>query len=170
MVQSRRRSQPQKIERPWRQWTPAGDHGILPNDQDRKKVKSLKQSSNKRLLTPRRLKLCTRSTGKRRTKADESEEAAQAFVSQGNNILLRIARVATGASVRWNRNVRTHVGQEDETGYADERKEDEVKYQSRLFACARCGIEQETKEKQLKINVGFRAIHCRRCGETRKGT
>ena len=39
----------------------------------------------------------------RQKKVDESEEAAQAFALQGNKILLRIARVATGASVRWNK-------------------------------------------------------------------
>ena len=105
----------------------------------------------------------------RRTKADESEEAAQAFVSQGNKILLRIARVATGASVKRKRTVRTYVGNDNETGNADERKENEAKYQSRLFACTRCGSKQETKEKQLKVNVGFRAIHCKRCGKQEKG-
>ncbi len=45
------------------------------------------------------------------------------------------------------------------------REEDDGKYQSRLLACTRCGSEQETKEKQLKISVGFRAIQCRSCGK-----
>ena len=97
----------------------------------------------------------------RQKKADESEEAAQAFAFQGNKILLRIARVATGASVKWKRSVRTNVGSENETGNVEERKQDEVKYQNRLLACTRCGSKQETKEKQLKVNVGFRAIHCK---------
>ena len=82
----------------------------------------MKQSSNKRLPTTRRLKLCTRNTGKRRVNAENSEEAAKAVAAQGNYILLRIARIAAGASVRWNRNVRTHVGKENETGIADEKE------------------------------------------------
>ena len=93
------------------------------------------------------------------------EEAAQAFVFQGSNILLKIARVATGASVRWKRSVRMNTGRESGTGKDEERKEDEVKYQSRLFACASCGSKQETKEKQLKVNVGSRVIHCKNSGK-----
>ena len=62
-----------------------------------------------------------------------------------------------------------NVGSEMQTGDADEREDDEVKYLSRVLACTRCGSEQEPNEKQLKVNVGFRAIHCKRCGKQEKG-
>ena len=43
--------------------------------------------------------------------------------------------------------------------------EEQANYESRLLACTRCGTTQETKEMQLKVSVGFRAIHCKNCGK-----
>ena len=34
-----------------------------------------------------------------------------------------------------------------------------------MIACTRCEAVQETKDKQLKVKAGFRAIHCKRCGK-----
>ena len=34
-----------------------------------------------------------------------------------------------------------------------------------MIACTRCEALQETKDKQLKVKAGFRAIHCQRCGK-----
>ena len=59
----------------------------------------------------------------RQAKAEGSEEAAKAFAAQGNKILFRIARVATGTFVRWNRNVSIDVGNEMQTGDADKMKD-----------------------------------------------
>ena len=70
----------------------------------------------------------------RQLKAEESEEAAKAFEAQGDKILLRIARIATGTSVRWKRNVRANDGSEMQTGETEGAKDEEVKYLSRLLA------------------------------------
>ena len=34
-----------------------------------------------------------------------------------------------------------------------------------MLTCTRCGAKQETKEMQLKVCAGFRAIHCKNCGK-----
>ena len=82
-----------------------------------------------------------------------------------NTILLRKARIAYGAPIRWKR----EMGKDDSTGDAhrkdDAKNEGEVRYSSRRLACTKCGAEQETKEKQLKIKNGFRAIVCSKCGK-----
>ena len=44
----------------------------------------------------------------RQNKSEESEQAAKAFEEQGNRILLRIARIATGIVVRWKRETKTN--------------------------------------------------------------
>jgi len=81
-------------------------------------------------------------------------------------ILLRIARVAAGAKVRWKRNFAKESRHEEDQKEENARnKDDEVKYESRLLACTRCGEEQETKDKQLKVKEGFRALHCKKCGK-----
>ena len=59
----------------------------------------------------------------RKEKAEESEEAAKAFEAQGDKILLRIARIATGTSVRWKRKVRANDGSEMQTGQTDGTKD-----------------------------------------------
>lgn len=102
---------------------------------------------------------------KRKKKEDETEEATQAPVNQRSKILLRIARVATGASVRWKGSLKANDPSEGETGAEGNKKEQGVKCASRLLACTRCRAEQETKEKQLKVNVGFRATYCKNCGK-----
>ena len=58
----------------------------------------------------------------RKKKAVETEESAQSSVIQRNKILLRIARVATGASVRWKRSLKINDASEEETGTEVERK------------------------------------------------
>ena len=37
-------------------------------------------------------------------------------------------------------------------------KREEAKYESIMLTCTRCGATQETKEMQLKVCAGFRAI------------
>ena len=82
-----------------------------------------------------------------------------------NTILLRKTRIAYGAPVKWKR----ETGKDDSSKDASEEKaawnEGEVRYSSRRLACTKCGTEQETKDKQLKIKEGFRAISCNKCGK-----
>ena len=106
-----------------------------------------------------------KNTGSDKQKTHESKEAAHTVVNQENNHLLRMARIATGTSVRWKRSLKAKFESEEETGTEEKRKEEEATYESRLLACTRCGAKQETTEKQLKINIGFRAIHCNKCGK-----
>ena len=47
----------------------------------------------------------------------------------------------------------------------DYHAKEEARYKTRMLACTRCGTHQETKDMQLKISVGFRAIHCKNCGK-----
>ena len=45
-------------------------------------------------------------------------------------------------------------------------KREEAKYESKMLTCTRCGAKQETKEMQLKVCAGLRAIHCNEnCGK-----
>ena len=83
---------------------------------------------------------------------------------QGSKIIIRIAKVAVGASVRWQRK-HTQKGSNGTNIDESNRISEEAKYHTRMIACTRCGMEQETKGKQLKINAGFRAIHCKNCGK-----
>ena len=43
--------------------------------------------------------------------------------------------------------------------------DEKTHYCSRLLACTRCGTEQETKDKQMRVKAGFRAITCKKCGK-----
>ena len=105
----------------------------------------------------------------RQENSEEPDQAAKANEEQCDRILLRIARIATGTAVRWKRETKANDNSEMQTGEMEGDKGEKVKYLSRLLTCTRCGSEQETKEKQLKIKAGFRAIHCKRCGKQEKG-
>ena len=129
----------------------------------------MKQSSSNKNANNKKTETIFAEHQARQKEAERAEEAAKEFAAQGDKILLRIARVATGAAVKWNRVLVTTSNDENHTGHDNRKKEDEVCYLSRLLACTRCGSLQETKEKQLKANVGFRAIHCRSCGKQEKG-
>jgi len=81
---------------------------------------------------------------------------------RGSKIIIRIARVAVGASVRWQRK----LTQKNNNGTSIDESNctcEQAKRLTRMLACTRCGMEQETKDKQLKISAGFRAIHCKNC-------
>ena len=65
-----------------------------------------------------------------------------------DTIILRIARIAYGSTVKWKRETKAdEVGSHLGSTYNDEG--DDIKYHSRVIACTRCGAEQETKDKQL---------------------
>jgi hypothetical protein len=82
----------------------------------------------------------------RQTRSEESVQTAETFKEQGDRILFRIARVATGTAVRWKREIKANSDCQMQTGKIEGIKGEEVKYHSRLLACTRCGSEQETKE------------------------
>ena len=98
----------------------------------------------------------------RQTQAETSEDAMNVFTSQGNKILLRIARIAIGATVKWDRRFREIKDDESQAGQENNEGRSKVLYMSRLLACTICGSLQETRGKQLKVEVGFRAIHCKK--------
>ena len=74
-------------------------------------------------------------------------------------IRMKIARIATGVTIRWKREKNSNVQEE-----VDPSKYQGPQYRSRMIACNHCGEKQETKSMQLRTIEGFRAIHCRRCG------
>ena len=82
-----------------------------------------------------------------------------------NKILLRKARIAIGATVKWEREYRGLQDEERQARVDRFKKTNEVRYTSWMIACTRCGSLQETKSKQVKVEAGFRAIHCKRCGK-----
>jgi len=106
----------------------------------------------------------------RQKQAAATEDARKDVDNHGNKILLRIARIAIGATVKWDRKFREPEDGESQDGKEQDENHDKVKYPSRLLACTRCGSLQETKGKQLKVDVGFRAIHCKKGKKQEKGT
>ena len=96
--------------------------------------------------------------------AEHRERSKQ---DQGSKIIIRIARVAVGASVRWQRKFidKASNGTDIEESNCTE---EEVRYKTRMFACTRCSTMQETKGMQLKISAGFRAILCTNCGKQKR--
>ena len=85
--------------------------------------------------------------------------------NQESKILIRIARIAVGAAVKWQRKFTDKASKGRNTKEEDIHAKEEARYNTRMPACTRCGTRQETKDMQLKISVGFRATHCKNCGE-----
>ena len=80
-------------------------------------------------------------------------------------ILLRYARIAAGAAVRWKRNFKAATDVREQGPQPHHPHDEDPRYKSRLLACTRCGHPQETAWMQLRTKQGFRAVHCRRCGK-----
>ena len=80
-------------------------------------------------------------------------------------MLVKKARVAEGATVRWKRTFAARKKQEECESQRDDHEEDSQSYKSRMLACTRCGRQQETIWMQLRTLVGYRGIHCRICGK-----
>lgn len=96
----------------------------------------------------------------------EKQLAEHRELNKGNqhkSYLIRIGRIAVGATVRWQRKTTTRSSSDRSPEEGDGTAE-RVRYQTRMIACTRCVEQQETKAKQLKVSAGFRAIHCKRCG------
>ena len=93
--------------------------------------------------------------------AEHRERSKQ---DQGTKIIIHIARIAVGASVRWERKI-TNKDRNGITAKESNRIDEKATYHTRMLACTKCGTRQETKGMQLKINIGFRAIHCKSCGK-----
>ena len=80
-------------------------------------------------------------------------------------ILVKRARLAHGATVRWTRKNKTTTDQGDGRADPTAGNSEEVAYTSRMLACTRCESQQETSWMQLRTSEGFRAVHCRTCGK-----
>ena len=78
-------------------------------------------------------------------------------------VLVKLARVASGAVVRWHRAIKDNNQQSERRPGPEEQREATPKYRSRMLACTRCNQQQETTWK-LRTAQGFRAVHCRGCG------
>ena len=107
MVSNGQQSQSQKTQWLGGQLTPTCNHGLLSIVKKGKRHGSQKQSSNKKLPIAKTEALYVEHREQQK-KAEESEQATKAFEEQGDKILLRIARIATGTSVRWKREVRAN--------------------------------------------------------------
>ena len=80
-----------------------------------------------------------------------------------NKILIKWARTAYGATVRWNRSCKEDVDHGEAGSQEPQPEDDRLGYTSRMLACTRCGAMQETSWMQLRTKEGYRAVHCRSC-------
>ena len=99
-----------------------------------------------------------------RRQAESEEQDDQ----RPDTMLIKLARVAQGAVVRWKRTATAHraapTGNASGGGNVPP-TEEEIRYTSRKLACTRCGHQQETSWMQLRTCEGYRAVHCRNCGK-----
>ena len=95
------------------------------------------------------------------------EHTAHRNVDADAKIRVRIARIATRTIVRWGRPRRSQEEEEeqDHQGTLGRRPA----YDSRVLQCSRCGTPQETKWMQLRMDNGYRAIHCKQCKKQERG-
>ena len=109
-----------------------------------------------------------RSNHEEQSKPEEaSPEATQGRETKDNynKILLKYARVAVGAAVKWKR-VKSSKHEEDPEDQAQQDiEEQKPRYTSRKLRCTRCQATQETRRIQLRTIDGFMAIHCKECGK-----
>ena len=70
-----------------------------------------------------------------------------------------------GLQLGGKRETKIKENHEMQMGSTGNDRDDKAHYCSRLLACARCGTEQETKDKQTRVKTGFRAITCKKCGK-----
>jgi len=85
--------------------------------------------------------------------------------NESDRILLKFTRIAVGCKVRWARTLKP-TREEEAPDDPQEERQDKVTmpYCSRMIACNRCGLQQETNKMQLRTAEGYRAIHCKGCG------
>ena len=99
----------------------------------------------------------------------EYREAKEQDQINGNQetmvMLVRKARLAKGATVRWKRTYAEKKKQEGEESQGEDQEEEGQSYESRMLACTRCGQQQETIWMQLRTILGYRGIHCRVCSK-----
>ena len=74
-------------------------------------------------------------TGKKERVKDASEQTGNAVEELQDTILLRIARIAYGAPVRWKREIRDDKTNGNPSGIEEAEQQDTVQYRSRLLAC-----------------------------------
>ena len=77
-------------------------------------------------------------------------------------MLLKKARIAVGATIRWKRSFveEADEAQKEGTEEDDARPHQKATYASRMLACTNCGQRQETSWMQLRTRQGYRAVHC----------
>ena len=73
-------------------------------------------------------------------------------------MLVRSARIAKGATVRWKRVLKESKKQESDDDDTHDPDEESQPYESRMLACTRCGHQQETAWMQLRTVAGYRAV------------
>ena len=85
-----------------------------------------------------------------RRKQAEATGSDKESSNKENKILLRKARIAIGATVKWQREYRGLRDEERQVRADSFKKTNEVKYASRMITCTRCGNLQETKKQTTK--------------------
>ena len=94
----------------------------------------------------------------------KAENTYKEFKARGEGtMLVKIAKIAQGATVRWKRKkkeAQAQIGSDNE-----KEREEQILYISRLLKCTRCGAPQETWWMQLRTKEGYRGIHCKACGK-----
>ena len=89
------------------QRTPALDQSLLPDDQARK-TQVVEAILKQKTANNMKAEAIFAEHRERQKQAETSEDAMKAFVGQGNKILLRIVRITIGATVKWERDLRTN--------------------------------------------------------------
>ena len=103
---------------------------------------------------------------KARRKEHDDEGGERGRCEESQSILLKFARIAVECKVRWTRTLRPRREDEAPNDLQEgEHDKSTMPYSSRMIACNRCGLQQETKKMQLRTAEGYRAIHCKGCGK-----
>ena len=79
-------------------------------------------------------------------------------VMQPQSILIKLAEIALGATVRWRRSKRQEV--RDAEDKQDTEMLENIKHRSKLLSRTRCHESQTTRWMQLRASKGYKDIHC----------
>ena len=96
----------------------------------------------------------------------EQPQAQPGEQRQKPQILLRLAKLAFGATIKWTRKMKQDVQRQEVLGAEASQVVDERRaYALRTLACTRCLDPQETRWMQLRTKIGYRAPHCKAAGK-----
>ena len=95
----------------------------------------------------------------------ERQRGKEQVDDEADKLLIKYARVASGATVRWKRKVAENADSHVEEQTAEQKQDDQGCQRkkggyNRMLTCMRCNQPQETKWMQLRTPLGYRAIHC----------